>query len=100
MIATLQPDLFADPVLNNPRAVLTGSQVTYLRKLDQFNGAAAVPNGWVCGGTRYSYQTFFQFVGMNLVEVSFGRGARRLVLNARGRTVVELLGRKGTRQAR
>lgn len=85
------PDLFSDPVLVRPREVLTGSQITHLRKLDQFGCAMKARGGWVCGGTWYKLDTFRQFVVKNLADEDFSGGKHKILLNARGRTVLELL---------
>lgn len=85
------PDLFSDPVLVRPREVLTGSQITHLRKLDQFGCAMKARGGWMCGGTWYRLDTFRQFVAKNLADEDFSGGKHKILLNARGRTVLALL---------
>jgi hypothetical protein len=82
--------VFQDGMLEDPRALLTGSQITHLRKLDRFGVAIKVPNGWVCGGAFHRYEAFKPFVRLNLADETYFDG-HKLRLNARGRTVIALL---------
>ena len=83
--------VFLDDVLNNPRAHLTSSEITHLRKLDAAGVAMKARNGWVCQGTFYKDKTFRRFIVLNLVDEDFGYGRHTIRLNPRGRTVIALL---------
>lgn len=97
MTAATLEDLYQQ-LRDDPRAVLTASEITHLRKLHVAGVAVKVRNGWVCRGTFYKEATFRRFIALDLASETYFNG-HKVQLNVRGRSVIERLAERRSRKA-
>lgn len=97
MSAATLSDLYAQ-LSEDPRSVLTASEITHLRKLHAAGCAVKVRNGWVCRGTFYKLATFRRFISLDLASETYFNG-HKVQVNMRGRAVIERLAERRSRKA-
>lgn len=97
MSVTTLSDLHAQ-LRDDPRAVLTSSEITHLRKLHAAGCASKARGGWVCRGTFYKEATFRRFIALDLAFETYFNG-HKVQVNMRGRAVIERLAERRSRKA-